>query len=268
MPEDVRNLVQSVAKGFAVLRAFEVAEAELTITEVAVHAGLDRGAAFRFLHTLVSLGYLAAVPGTRRFRLTLKCLELGYSALAAGGLKEQAAPLLHELVPEEADAASLGRLDGPDVVYVARVQADLGQRDMDRRTGSRTGAYGAALGHAILAWHPAEQARAVLEASERVKLSERTLVDLDALMGRLGEVRARGYAISDGENAFGLRTVAAPVLDANGAPIAGVSLTIRDERMAMDAFAAAAVPPLLRVTAALSRAAAQTGHGVPRLGAA
>jgi len=51
-----------------------------------------------------------------------------------------------------------------------------------------------------------------------VKLSERTLIDLDELLDRLTQVRALGYATSDGENAYGLRTVAAPVLDTDGLP--------------------------------------------------
>ena len=47
------------------------------------------------------------MPDSRRFRLTLQCLELGFSALSANGLPEHAAPLLRELVPDIGDAASL-----------------------------------------------------------------------------------------------------------------------------------------------------------------
>src|SRR5947209_2576175 len=98
MAENDRNVVQSAGKVFAVLRAFDAERAEMTISEVAGRAGLDRGTAFRLIHTLISLGYLAAVPNARRFRLTLKCLELGYAALNRAGLRGQAAPLLRELV--------------------------------------------------------------------------------------------------------------------------------------------------------------------------
>lgn len=255
---DAKSVVQSAAKIFAVLRAFSADRPELTITEVAGLAALDRGTSFRLINTLVALGYLAPVPDSRRFRLALKCLELGHSALAAGGLTAMARPLLRELVPGIADAASLGMLEGPDVVYIARSQADMGRRDLDRRVGSRTGAYAAALGHALLAWRPEPEARAVLEASDRVKVSDRTLTDLDQLMTRLRQVRARGYATADGENAYGLRTIAAPVFDAAGAPHAGVSLTVRSERCPLDAFVEAALPSLRRVTEALSQAMMHT----------
>src|SRR5436309_2702621 len=74
------------------------------ISEVAGRAGLDRGTVFRLINTLKTLGYPAAVPRSRRFCLTLKCLELGYTALARGDLKTHARPLLTALVPEIADA--------------------------------------------------------------------------------------------------------------------------------------------------------------------
>ncbi len=257
MPEEnPKNLVQSVAKAFAVLRAFDASLPELTVSEAAARAGLDRGTAFRLIHTLAQLGYLAPVPRGRRYRLTLKCLELGYTPLARADLKLLARPLLRELVPDVADAASLGMLDGTDIVYIERAQGDLPQLNLDRRIGSRTGAYAAALGHAILAQLPIEKQREIVLASNRVRLSEQTLVDPDAILRRLAEVRARGYAISDGENAYGLRTVAAAILDIDGAPAAGVSLTIHADRMPIAAFAERAVPAVRRVADELTRAIA------------
>jgi IclR family transcriptional regulator, pca regulon regulatory protein len=251
-PDNSKNVVQSVAKAFSVLRAFNQDPPELTVTEVAARADLDRGTAFRFIHTLASLGYLRPVPGGRRFRLSAKCLELGFSALAGRDLPAHAGPLLREVVPEVADAGSLGILDRGEVIYLERVQASLDRHGMDRRPGSRTGAYAAALGHAILAFLPREAQIEHLQSIERVKLSERTLTDLDELLARLEQVRAHGFALSDGENAYGLRTVAAPIFDTDGKPLAGLSLTIQADRMPMDAFVAAAVPVVRRLTAELT----------------
>ncbi|MBV9248694.1 MAG: IclR family transcriptional regulator [Acetobacteraceae bacterium] len=266
--DNAKNLVQSAAKAFAVLHAFDAGLPELTISEVAARAGLDRGTAFRLIHTLVSLGYLRPVPGSRRFRLSLKCLELGFLALSSQDLGVHAAPLLRERVPAVADAGSLGVLNGPDVVYLERVEAGPGRHDVDRRPGRRIRAYGAALGHAQLAFLPEPRQIAILESTERVKLSERTLTDLDALLHRLHQVRAQGYAVSDGENAYGLRTVAAPVLDASGAPVAGISLTIDAGRMALDEFVTRAKPEVLQIakelTDAVRHSVGAIGVGAPR----
>ena len=256
--DNPKNFVHSVAKVFAVLRAFDAGLPELTVTEVAGRAGLDRGTAFRLVHTLCQLGYLAPVPRGRRYRLTLKCLELGYTPLARADLKVLARPLLAEMVPECADAASLGMLDGTDVVYVERAQMEQSQMNLDRRPGSRTGAYGAALGHAILACLPVETQRELVLRSNRVRLSEKTLVEPEAILARLAEVRARGYAVSDGEIAYGLRTVAAAVLDTDGSPVAGISLTVHADRMPMEQFAARAVPEVRRIAQDLTHAIARS----------
>ncbi|MFC3003067.1 IclR family transcriptional regulator [Falsiroseomonas tokyonensis] len=250
--ENPKNLVQSVAKAFAVLKAFGPDRPELTVAEVAAQTGHDRGTAFRLVHTLADLGYLRAVPEGRRFRLTLKCLELGYAALSAGDLPTHARPLLRDLVPGVADAGSLGVVEKGEVIYLARVEAGLERHGVVRRPGTRIGAYATALGQAILAWLPREAQVAQLESVPRVKLSDRTLIDLDALLARLDEVRARGYAVSDGENAYGLRTVAAPVLDARGAPAAGVSLTIGSDRLPLAEFITLTAPHVRALAEELS----------------
>ena len=261
-----KNQVQSVAKAFSILRAFGTGTTELTLAEAARLAGLDRGTAFRLIHTLLGLGYLRATPDGRRFRLALKCLELGHAALAAQDLGDHAAPLLRELVPEIADAGSLGVLEAGEVIYLARVDAGLDRHGVVRRPGTRIGAYATALGQAILAWLPRDRQVAELESIPRVKLSERTLTGLDALLERLGEVRARGYALSDGENAYGLCTVAAPVLGLDGAPLAGVSLTIGGGRRTAGEFAALAAPHVQTLAAELAGAVrlSRGAIGLPR----
>lgn len=252
--DNPKNMVQSAAKTFAVLRAFAPERPELTLAEVAAQAGLDRGTAFRLIHTLEALGYLRAVPNTRRFRLTLQCLELGFTALSANGLPDHAMPLLRELVPDVGDAASLGSIESGDVVYLARVQAGLERHGIIRRPGTRVGAYATAIGHAMLAYLPRDEQVHHLERRERVKLSERTVTDLDALLDRLQQVRAQGYAMSDGENAYGLRTVAVPILDENDHPACGVSLTCDASRWPMEEFISLGLPRLRGVAEELTKA--------------
>lgn len=252
MGEESRDVVRSVGKAFAVLGAFTADVPELALSQVAAKAGLDRGTTFRLLKTLVELGLVRPIPESKRFRLTLKCLELGFSALSSRDLGAHALPLLREVVPNVADAGSLGILDRGEVIYIERVQSGLDRHGFDRRPGSRIGAYATALGHAVLAQLPRERQIQHLESTPRVPLSERTLVDLDELLARLEVVRSQGFALSDGENAYGLCTVAAPVLDSNAEPLAAVSLTIQASRQSLDEFVEAAVPAVRRIAAELT----------------
>lgn len=256
-----KSVVRSLAKGFAVLRAFTADRPELTLSEVGRAAGVDNATAFRLLNTLLMLGLVARVPGTRRFRLTLACLDLGFNAIARSDIRTLARPLLRELVGEKIEAASIGVLDQASIVYVERVQAGLVRLGVDVRIGSRMPAYSTAIGHAILAFMPEPVQRAVLESAPRPRLTEHTLTDLDALLARLASVRARGYAVSDQENVSGLRVLAAPVLDADGVPVAGLSVALPSFAASLEEFVSAAAAPVVAAAQSLSRALQAGGNG-------
>lgn len=252
--DNPKNVVQSLAKGFRVLEAFGPAEPELTLAEVARRAGLDNATAFRLLNTLVMLGYVARAPGGRAFRLSLKVLELGFNAIARMELRESVRPVLRSLVGEVNEAASVAVLDGPEVVYIERVQAGMVRLGVDVRVGSRIPAYCSAVGLAILAYLPrAEQAR-ILGLGPRVKLTPRTVTDTKDILARLARVQKQGYVVVDQEVTSGLRALSAPVLDVDGHPIAAVSVVAPVLRMPLEAFLKLAVAPVQEAARTISKA--------------
>lgn len=104
-PRD-RNFVQSLERGLAVIRALSVPAPGLTLADVAREAGLTRTSARRFLLTLEEVGYVRSVD--RRFSLTPRVLELGYSFLSSLTLPEIAQPHLRELVERVHESSSAG----------------------------------------------------------------------------------------------------------------------------------------------------------------
>ncbi len=249
-----KNVVQSLAKGFRVLEAFTASEPALTLAAVARRAGMDNATAFRLLNTLVMLGYAERVSGTRDFRLTLKCLDLGFNAIARTDLRERVRPVLRSLVGEVNEAASVGILDGADVVYVERVQAGLVRLGVDVRVGSRIPAYCSAIGLAMLAYLPKDDQARVLALRPRVKLTPRTVTELKDIQARLAKVRRAGHVVVDQEITSGLRALAAPVLDPDGHPIAAVSVVAPVMRMPLDRFLRLAVGPVQEAAQTISKA--------------
>src|SRR4029077_16909191 len=174
--------------------------------------------------TLVDIGYVERVGETRNFRLGLKVLDLGFNAIARSDLRGSARPILRGLVGEINEAASIGVLDGADIIYVERIQAGLAGLGVDIRTASGVPAYSTAIGHAILAWLPRSTQTSILQSQPRRQLTATTQTDLGALLGRLEQVKQRGYAVSDQETVSGLYVLAAPILDTDGIPLAGLSI--------------------------------------------
>lgn len=258
-PADPKNTVQSLAKGFKVLQAFTAQEPELTMAEVARKAGLDNATAFRFLNTLVGLGYVDKVDNSRLFRLSLNVLDLGFHAIARSDLRTLARPVLRGLVGEVNEAASIGVLDGSSVVYVERVQAGLTQLGVDVRIGSRVAAYSSAVGQAILAWLPQDQQVKVLRGQPLVKLTETTLTDIDALLKRLAQIRATGYAVSNQETVAGLYVMAAPVLDIDGLPVASLSVAAPAHRSTLRQFEENTIAGVVAAAGQLSKSLQATG---------
>jgi IclR family transcriptional regulator, pca regulon regulatory protein len=261
-PSSEKNSVQSLAKGFRVLEAFTAERLEMGLAEVARAASIDNATAFRFLNTLVQLGYVEKIPEAKRFRLSLKCLDLGFNAIARTDLRDLARPVLRELVNDTIEAASIAVPDGHELVYVERVQAGLVRLGVDVRIGSRVPAYSTAVGQVVLAHLPRESQVRLLEAEPRRKLTPTTLTRLEDLLARLDQVRRAGFALSDQENVTGLRVLAAPVLDADGVPLAALSVAAPAFAMPLKTFDAASRKPVMAAAAKLSHAVQAAGAGV------
>ncbi|MFE1646673.1 IclR family transcriptional regulator C-terminal domain-containing protein [Microbacterium sp. P01] len=247
---DAGEFVQSFARGLAVIRCFDAQHPELTLSEVARRADMTRAAARRFLLTLEHLGYVRS--DGRSFRLTPRVLELGFSYLSALSLPEIAQPHLERLSHEIGESVSAAILDGPDIVYVARVPT---RRIMSVRItiGTRFPAYATSMGRVLLAGMTDAAAQAVLAASAPASLTERTLTDLDDLAAELARVRAQGWALVDGELEPGLRSVAAPVHGRDGGVIAAVNVSTSATRDSAEHVEKAYLPALLSIADAIDR---------------
>jgi IclR family transcriptional regulator, pca regulon regulatory protein len=251
------HFVQSLERGLAVIRAFGADTPSLTLSEVARETGLTRAATRRFLLTLGDLGYVRT--DGRRFELTPRVLELGYSFLSSMTLPEVAEPHLERLVAEVHESSSVSVLDGDDIVYVARVPTARIMR-VSINVGTRFPAYATSMGRVMLAGLELEELDAFLERAELRRLSSRTITDAQKLRSELARVRRQGWAMVDQELEEGLRSVAAPIRDGGGRVVAAVNLSAHASRTSLDAVKRTLLPPLLatagRIEADLRVAAA------------
>jgi IclR family pca regulon transcriptional regulator len=244
------HFVQSLARGLAVIRAFDADHAELTLSEVAKECGLPRAAARRFLLTLADLGYVRT--DGPRFRLTPRVLELGFAFLSSLPLPEIAEPHLERLVAEVHESASMSVLDGGHIVYVARVPT---RRIMtvNITVGTRFPAHITAMGRVLLAHLPAAERAsrlASLLAEPRDRHGEppptpHTLSDPERLAAELERVREQGFAVVDQELEEGLRSIAAPVRDSGGAVVAAVNVPVHASRTGPEELRESVLPHLL-----------------------
>lgn len=256
---DEKNIVKSVVKAFSVLQAFGPDSCEMVLADIARAAKLDNATAFRLLNTLVMLGYVERIQDTRRFRLTFKCLELGFNAIARSDLRSLGRPFLRAIVNDRIEAASIGVLDGHEVVYIERIQAGLERLAVDIRVGNRVPAFSSAIGRAILSRMPREAQRAILESAPPRRLTDRTIVDVEEILAKTAQAASVGYAISDQETVTGLRVIAAPITDVDGVPIAAISAAAPAFGRSLEEFIDEARPLTCNAAARLSEALRAAG---------
>jgi IclR family pca regulon transcriptional regulator len=233
-----------------VIRAFDADHHRLSLSEVAAATGLSRAAARRFLHTLVHLGYMRASGG--RFELRPKILELGYAYLSSLTLPEVALPHLEELVEQVRESSSVSELDGDDVVYIARVPT---RRIMavTISVGTRFPAYATSMGRVLLAAQPDARLDAYLATVSLHHLTGRTITTASALGQELRRIRTRGWALVDQELEEGVRSIAAPIRDLDGAVIAAVNVATHAGRRTLDSIVSDLLEPLLAAAARIER---------------
>jgi IclR family pca regulon transcriptional regulator len=243
------DVIDSVEKALRVLMTFSAEHPALTVSEAAELTNLTRTTARRVLLTLVRLGFVRA--DDRRFRLNPSVLRLGYGYLSSQPWWEHAQPRMRTLADRLDESCSMAALDGPDIVYVARVPSSRGT-SITLTTGSRLPAYPTSMGRVLLAALPPAELDAYLREVELVALTERTVTDPARLRAELDAVRARGYALVDGEREIGVRSVAAPVRTRSGVVLAALNVSVNAARISVEDLTERCVPVLLETARAIS----------------
>jgi IclR family pca regulon transcriptional regulator len=245
---DDPDFIEAIARGLDVIRAFRPG-GPMSLSEVAVAAGLARPTARRILVTLESLGYVRSGDGS--YQLTPRVLELGLTYVQAMGLWDVARPHLEALVARTHESSSIAQLDGSDIVYVARVAVPK-IITLAVSIGTRFPAPVTSLGKVLLAGLAPDELEAALSEPSRSGVTPRTTLDRAALDAELASVRARGWALTDEQLAGGIRSVAAPLRDGDGRVVAAMNVTVHAAETSVDTLVGEHLPRLLHTAGEVS----------------
>src|SRR3954463_5186266 len=243
------DFVEALARGLDVLACFDADHRSMSLTDVATAAGLARPTARRLLLTLEELGFVRSSEGL--FRLTPRVLSLGTAYVSSLGLWDIARPHLEALVARTGESSSMAQLDGSDIVYVARVSVPK-LIALRVEIGTRFPAVQTSQGKVLLAALPPGELEATLALPSRAGLPGYIGRSPEQLRDELTEVRARGWALADEELAPGVRSVAVPVRDRDGAVRAAVNVTVHAAETSVATLVAEHLPRLLRTAGDVS----------------
>jgi IclR family pca regulon transcriptional regulator len=162
-----------------------------------------------------------------------------------------ARPRLEALVEKTKESSSMSQLVGSDIVYTARVPVPkiIG---MSVHIGTRFPAYATSMGRVLLSDLTAKELDAVLKTPSESGVVPRLKFARKELDQSLVEVRKRGWAMSDEQLSFGIRSIAAPVRDASGRTVAAVNVTVNAAETSIAVLKKEHLPLLLSTAAAIS----------------
>lgn len=257
---DRAAFVQTLARGLDVLGTFDSAHRSMTLSQVAERAGIPRAAARRFLMTLETLGFVRSHG--REFALTPQVLKFGFSYLATLRLPEIARPHLDAFVREVGESVAVAILDGDSVVFVANAAARGRYLTVTLDVGRRLPWYVTSSGRVLVAFSSADTRERYLTSPNLAPSPASTKTDPDELRRALGHARENEFAVIDHEFDDGIRAIAVPIQDEDGAVIAALNVMSVTRGLSIEQQTERLLPLLRDAAAAIERdyRASNQGH--------
>lgn len=207
--------VQSVERVFLIIEAM-CREKESSVTGLSQITGLNKTTVFRFLNTLVSLGYAVKNEKTECYSLTLKFLRISSRKLADYDIKQQMKPFLSRLSKECGETVHLVERNGAKVVYIDKFESDTNSVRMVSRIGMSLDIFTTAVGKAMLSFMQDFEIKDLWDSHTHTKKTKYTITALQDFLTEIEEIRKCGYAVDNEENELGVRCVAVAIPDQYG----------------------------------------------------
>lgn len=244
------NFMTSLARGLAVINAFQERKRHLTIAQISHRTEIPRAAVRRCLYTLMKLGY--ATSDGRTYSLLPKVLTLGHAYLSSTPLAVSAQPYLDRISEQLHEACNLATLEGEQVLYIARSAIPQRLISVDLSVGSRLPAYCTSMGRILLAALDDDSLHDYLNHADLQAKTSRTLHTPEALWECLQQVRQQGWCLVDQELEQGLRSLAVPVYDSSGHVLAAMNVSTHAGRVPASELEQRFLPIMLNASRELS----------------
>jgi DNA-binding IclR family transcriptional regulator len=209
-------------RGIALLRAFDINESELGVTELATRVSLNKSTAHRLLTTLEQNGLVKQNPQTGRYSLGGGILRLGEVFLQHLSIRDVAQPYMYALANETKETVALAVRDNHAVLRSCKFPHNKRFVQSVGWSANATVSYNC-VGQGSLADLSAEEIARLLP-EPLTRFTEKLLQNLPTLFQELDVIRRQGYAINLEEKERGENAVASGIRDFTGRSVAALGV--------------------------------------------
>lgn len=171
---------------------------------------------------MTSAGFAAKTP-SGNYRIGPKLIALGASASQNDYFLVSVRPVLHDLMDRCQETVQLGVLLNDQLLFLERMSPVNIAVQVGNLPSPLSELHTSAMGKAILAAKSPEYVQSYAEG-ELKQYTAHTIIDPQALIAEVEEIRARGYAVSVEERHTGVLAVGAAIINAQGEPVAALSV--------------------------------------------
>ena len=255
-----QNTIRSLDRALDALEALARLEGA-TLSGLAQALGESPATIYRILVTMAAHGIVESEEASQTWHIGSNAFLIGSVFLRRTSLIERARPVLRRLMEATGETANLGIEREGAVLFVSQVETHASIRAFFP-PGTESPLHASGIGKVLLAHAETDRLRSVLAGLARY--TDGTITDPADLERDLAAIRIRGYGVDNEERTEGMRCVAAPIRNAFGEVVAGISVSGPVSRVRPEA-----VEPLARhvVAAAETVSAALGARGRPSTGA-
>jgi DNA-binding IclR family transcriptional regulator len=198
-----------------------------TLAEV---TGYPPATIHRILGALVRRRYVQQDPASRKYMLSLKCLEISSRMKDNLEIITAARPVLQRVVENTGETANLVSFENMEAVYIDQISNTKSLLRMFTRVGARVPLHSSGVGKAFLACRPREEVLEYFRSARKVRYTQNSLLKEAEFFRDLEETRARGYAVDREEFEDGVGCIAA-VITQNGEVAGAMSISGPSSRL-------------------------------------
>jgi DNA-binding IclR family transcriptional regulator len=209
MPRD-GQISSALGKAITVLETVIDRTGSVSIGALAMWLGLPKQTVHRIVRQLVDEGFLERAPGSDGYTAGQRLRRLSERTMELSLQTATVRAILQRLVGTLGETCNVGMLDGPEVVYLERVECDWPLR-MQLQPRSRVPAHCTGIGKMLLASLDSRSRRRLVESLPLKTFTKQTITDPNQLLNELKNIRRQGYALNDQENTIAGLAAHAPV---------------------------------------------------------
>lgn len=235
-----------------------VAEGPLRFAELEERTALPKATLHRLLNDLCDERLVMQDERTATWNAGYRILEMANRIWTRSDIRVLSRDQLLALNALSGETVQVAVHADTHAVVIDHVESSRSVRH-STGIGTRAPLYCTGAGKVLLAWCGETQRRSILDRTSFARRTPNTITDRAALERELAAVSTRGYAVDSEEYFLGTCCIAAPVVDASGQAIAGISITAPTFRTSSTELASWSKPLVAAAAEVSRRLAPHTG---------